>query len=219
MKIQKLKSESPSKSKDLRGLAGNNSARKGESVFSVSGVTPSFVNVIRRACSFEVPTLALEDIYFVKNTSALYDEILSHRLGLIPLTTDLKSYITQESCNCKGEGCAKCTVKLTLKVAGPVTVKAKDLKSTDPVIKPVYPEMLIVELLEGQEIELEAIAILGKGKEHVKWSAGHSFYRKEEGKDDQFVFTIEPWGQLSTSNMLKAAVKVLTQKVKDLRIK
>jgi DNA-directed RNA polymerase subunit D len=146
--------------------------------FVISDTTPSFVNALRRACSFETPILAIEDVYFTQNSSALYDEIVSHRLGLIPLKTDLKTYGLQENCKCKSEGCARCQVKLSLKAKGPAMVLAKDLKSTDPQIKPVFPETPIVELLEGQEIEFEAIAILGSGKEHVKWSAGHTFYQR-----------------------------------------
>jgi DNA-directed RNA polymerase subunit D len=161
MKIQQLKSDFKDVTK-----------------FVIDDTYASFVNVLRRACTFEVPVLAMEDIYFVKNSSALYDEIVAHRLGLVPLKTDLKSYNLREGCSCKGEGCAKCQVKVTINITGPCIVKAKDLAVQDPAIKPVFPEMIIVELLAGQELEFEAIAILGKGKEHAKWSAGHSFYQK-----------------------------------------
>jgi DNA-directed RNA polymerase subunit D len=161
MKIQKIKSDS-----------------KGVTRFIVDDTNAAFMNALRRACTFEVPVLAIEDVYFVKNSSALYDEILAHRLGLVPLKTDLKSYIMTENCKCKGEGCARCQVKITLKIAGPCMVRAKDFKIQDSAIKPIFPEMPIVELLEGHEIEFEAIATLGKGKEHAKWSAGHSYYQR-----------------------------------------
>jgi len=46
-------------------------------------------------------------------------------------------------------------------------------------VVPVYPETLIVTLLEGQQLELEAIAILGIGKEHTKWSPGLVYYTNE----------------------------------------
>ncbi len=55
----------------------------------------------------EVPTMAIEDVEFRKNNSILYDEIIAHRLGLVPLKTDLKSYNLPEKCKCKGEGCAR----------------------------------------------------------------------------------------------------------------
>ena len=148
-----------------------------EIVFVVDKATPQFLNALRRAAMFEVPALAIEDVYFTKNSSALYDEVVAHRLGLVPLKTDLKSYDLPEECTCKGKLCAKCSVKITLKAKGPSTVYAGDLKFKDPSIKPIYPQMPIVQLLENQEIDFEAIAVLGKGKTHTKWSPCHVYYR------------------------------------------
>jgi DNA-directed RNA polymerase subunit D len=150
---------------------------KDDTQLVIEGTTISFVNALRRACTFEAPVLAMEDIYLSKNSSALYDEMIANRLGLIPLKTDVKSYTLPAECKCKGEGCARCQVKLTLKIKGPCMVYARDLKTSDPAVKPVFPDMPIVELIDHQELEFEAIAVLGKGKEHAKWSAGHSFYR------------------------------------------
>jgi DNA-directed RNA polymerase subunit D len=145
-------------------------------LFLVEKFPTAYVNTLRRMIIEEVPTMAIEDVEFFANDSVLYDEMIAHRLGLIPLTTDLKTYNLPEECSCKGAGCAKCQVKLTLKVKGPKTVYASDLKTTDPKIKPVYPGMIIVKLLEGQELELEATAQIGKGKEHMKWAPGHAYY-------------------------------------------
>ena len=148
-----------------------------EVVFVVEGIGPALANAIRRTSMFEVPTLAIEDIYFSKNSSVLYDEIVAHRLGLIPLKTDLKSYNLPAECTCKGKLCAKCSVKGVLKAKGPVTVYAEDLKFKDPSVKSIYGKIPIVKLLEGQDIELEFTATLGQGKEHTKWSACHAYYR------------------------------------------
>lgn len=147
-----------------------------ETTFVADSVGPSFLNAIRRAASFEVPTLAIEDVYFAKNSSVLYDEMVAHRLGLIPLKTDLKSYDLPAECSCKGKLCAKCSVKGTLKAKGPTAVYAEDLKFKDPAVKVIYPKTLIVELIEGQEIQLEFVAVLGKGAEHTKWSPCHAYY-------------------------------------------
>ncbi|MBW2991962.1 DNA-directed RNA polymerase subunit D [Candidatus Woesearchaeota archaeon] len=145
--------------------------------FMLKDVTTAFANALRRSAVDEVPVMAVEDVEFSKNNSILYDEMIAHRLGLIPLTTDLKSYNLPEKCTCKGAGCAKCQLKASLKARSAGIVLSKDLKTKDPKVKPVFPDMPVVKLLKGQDLELTAIATLGKGKIHAKWSPGICTYR------------------------------------------
>ncbi len=147
--------------------------------FVLKGADSAFANSLRRSVLRDVPTMAIEDLEIRKNNSILYDEMIAHRIGLIPLTTDLKGYNISEDCKCKGEGCASCQVKLTLKVEGPATVYASDFKSKDPKIKPVFPGMQITKLLKGQKLEIEATAVLGTGKQHSKWAPGHIYYKNK----------------------------------------
>ncbi|MFH2028781.1 MAG: DNA-directed RNA polymerase subunit D [Nanoarchaeota archaeon] len=146
--------------------------------FILKDSTPAYANTLRRLISEEVPVMAIEDIEFKKNSSILYDEIIAHRLGLIPLTTDLKSYNIPEKCKCEGKGCARCQLNITLKTKEGGVVYASQLKSKDPAIKPVYPKTPIVNLLKGQSLELEATAQLGQGKVHTKWSPGLVHYKQ-----------------------------------------
>ena len=118
-----------------------------------------FANAIRRAILEEVPTMAIENVEVKDNSSAFYDEIIAHRLGLIPLKTDLKSYTLPAICSCKKKGCAKCQLKMILSIKGPCTVYAGDIKSKDPKINPVYPKMPIVKLIKGQKLDLEMTAV------------------------------------------------------------
>lgn len=148
-------------------------------VFKLDGVTPAYANTLRRLMLGEVPTMAIEDVTFVKNDSVLYDEILAHRLGLVVLKTDLDSYKMGSVCSCKGAGCPQCQLKLSLNVEGPATVYAKDLISKDPNVVPVFGDTILVKLLEGQKLELEATAILGIGKEHSKWNPGLVWYSND----------------------------------------
>ena len=144
--------------------------------FLLKKTSPAYSNALRRIMLTEVPVMAIEDVEIKKNSSALYDEVLSHRLGLIPLTTDLKSYELPKSPEDIEEWKAKCTLTLTLKEKGPKTVYASDLKTSDPKVKPVFPKTPIVILLKNQEVELLAVAVMGKGKDHAKWSPGHIWY-------------------------------------------
>jgi DNA-directed RNA polymerase subunit D len=143
--------------------------------FIVRGAHPSFANALRRTMMSEVPVMAIEDVVIVENSSILYDEIIAHRLGLIPLTTDLKSYSLPEECDCGSEmGCSKCRASFTLEAEaedGVRTVYSKDLVPQDPKIKPVSGEIPIAKLGPKQRLKLEAYARLGRGLEHAKWQA------------------------------------------------
>jgi DNA-directed RNA polymerase subunit D len=161
---------------EVRVLENNKDAKKLS--FIIKDSSAAFVNTLRRIMNEEVPTMAIEEVEFKKNNSILYDEMVAHRLGLLPLKTDLKSYNLPEKCKCEGKGCARCTLKLTLKASkGSGVIYASELKSKDPAIKPVYPKMPIVKLLKGQSLELEATAVLGKGKVHSKWSPCLAYYK------------------------------------------
>ncbi|RDA92864.1 hypothetical protein CP533_2856 [Ophiocordyceps camponoti-saundersi (nom. inval.)] len=54
--------------------------------FSLIGVDASLANAFRRILVAEIPTLAIENVYIENNTSVIQDEVLAHRLGLIPFT-------------------------------------------------------------------------------------------------------------------------------------
>lgn len=140
--------------------------------FILEDVDVAFANSLRRIIIAEVPTMAIDDVIIIENSSPLFDEIIAHRLGLIPLKTDLDTYVLPEKCQCGGEGCANCQVALTLEVEatdGPMTVYSGHLKSQDPKIVPVSEKIPIVKLAKGQKLVLEAYARLGRGKEHAKW--------------------------------------------------
>jgi DNA-directed RNA polymerase subunit D len=139
--------------------------------FTISGVSTSFANMFRRAMVSEVPTLAIEDVRIYDNTSVLFDEMLTHRLGLIPLRTDLKVYKPRGECACEGAGCSACTATYTLSVEGPKTVYSSDLIPQDPDAAPAEEMVPIIDLAEDQKIVLEAQATVGTGKEHAKWQA------------------------------------------------
>ena len=147
-----------------------------ELIFLLKDSDPSFVNTLRRTILSDVPTLAIRTITFTKNTSALFDEVLAHRIGLIPFIADLKTYNFKDDCKCKGKGCGVCQVYFTLKAEGPITIHAEDIKCKDGNIKSVYGKIPVVQLLKSQELEFEALAGLGAGKEHTKFSPAHAYY-------------------------------------------
>jgi DNA-directed RNA polymerase subunit D len=141
--------------------------------FIVRGVNVPFVNALRRIMLTEVPSMAIDEIVILENSSILHDEILAHRMGFIPLKTDLDSYNYPDECECESElGCNLCRTNLTLDAEATdksVTVYSGDLKSENPDITPVSNKIPIVKLAPEQRLNLEAYARLGKGKDHAKW--------------------------------------------------
>ncbi len=120
----------------------------------------SLANAIRRSIS-EVPTLVIDEVEIFKNDSALFDEMLAHRLGLIPLKTE-KSTTSK----------TKIDFKLTKK--GPCTVYSGDLKGSADM---PFEKIPITILNENHKLELIATARLGIGREHAKHIPGLCFYR------------------------------------------
>jgi DNA-directed RNA polymerase subunit D len=143
--------------------------------FLLEGSNPSMANTLRRVMKSEIPTMSIEFVDFEENTSGMFDELVAHRLGLIPLTFDQKSYNTKEDCKCGGKGCSRCEVALVLEKTGPCIVKAGDMKTTDEGVFPADRD--IIELLDGQRLKFEAIAQLGFGREHIKWQAANVGYK------------------------------------------
>ena len=160
--------------------------------FLLTGSEPAIANALRRTVLAEVPVMAIEDLVIYENTSPLFDEYLAHRLGLVPLTTDLKSYKLPG--DCCGGNCSSCSATLSIDESGPKMVYSSSLKTTDPKIKPVSGKIPVVELTEGQRLRLEARAVLGKGEDHVKWQAGSASYK--------FMPRIETKGKLENAKEL-----------------
>ncbi|KAK1948557.1 DNA-directed RNA polymerases II [Phytophthora citrophthora] len=158
--------------------------------FELSETDASVANAIRRVMISEVPTLAIDLVSIEVNTSVMTDEFLAHRLGMIPLNFDgglenfRQRFVYSQDCDCD-ENCPNCSVEFTLDVTadnGVLSVTSEALKSSDPYIRPVNfsseeelnntqdTGVIIAKLGPGQRLRLSAIAKLGIGKEHAKWS-------------------------------------------------
>jgi DNA-directed RNA polymerase subunit D len=140
-----------------------------EMIFIVRDAEVPFMNAIRRCAMVNVPKIAIEDVNIIKNDSAMFNEVLAHRLGLTPLVSDLDAL---EGLSLpEDDDWEEFTngIMFHLNEEGPKTVYSKDLISSDSKIKPVYDTIPLVKLKEGEEIIIEASAKVGYGKEHAKW--------------------------------------------------
>ncbi len=183
--------------------------------FELKDASPAYANALRRTIMREVPVMAIKEVDIYENTSSLFPEYIAHRLGMIPLTTDLTAYVLPE--NCCGGNCSKCSTILTLDVEGPKTVYSKDLKPTDENVTPAYENIPIIKLIEGQRLRLEAKAVLGRSKDHARWQSCHVSYNTTNGKD--YKFELESYGNLPAKKILEKAVKILETGVKEIKAK
>jgi len=186
--------------------------------FRLSGVSTTFANALRRTIISEVETLAIEDVIFTENSSALYDEILALRLGLVPLTTP-EGFVRKDECDCKGAGCHKCTVILTIQKDAQGRVYSGDMKSDHKEVKPAFDKIPLTLLGESQKIDVECAAILGKGKDHAKFQPALCIYEEDEKKKDSFIFYIESFGQKKVADIVKEAATIIENKAKELESK
>jgi DNA-directed RNA polymerase subunit D len=144
-------------------------------VLVVEGISVEMINALRRIILTEIPVMAIDEVIILKNDSPLYDEIIAHRLGMIPLKTDLEVYKLPWECECSGYGCPMCQVSLTCEITNatntPLIIYSGDLKSNDPKIIPVDPNIPIVKIDKNNKVIIEAYAVLGRAKDHAKWQA------------------------------------------------
>jgi DNA-directed RNA polymerase subunit D len=189
----------------------------------------ALANAIRRNVNF-IPILAIDSLEISKNDSALYDEIISNRMGLVPLKNE--NIKPASECDCgKEEGCSKCSIKLKLSTQGPGIVYSDQLS---PKGSAVY-KMPITILNKEQELEFVAIAKSKTGIEHAKFSPGIIYYRysddldKEEdesfkelvdeskkNQNKKLNIIIESWGQISAKEIFIQSIEKLNKGLKEL---
>lgn len=154
--------------------------------FVISDVDYSFVNALRRTLITDVPKMAIEEVEIhlgaisdengktYESTTPLFDEIIAHRLGLVPIPTDLELMTYKDECTCGGEGCVNCSIMYSLNKRGPCTVYSGDIEPLgDDKLKPRDDKIPLLKLTKDEGILIYATAILGTGRTHAKWQVAH----------------------------------------------
>ena len=163
--------------------------------FYLLNVDLSFANALRRIILAEIPTMAIDIVNIKSNTSPLFDEFISHRLGLIPIeSSEAVKYEFSRSCSCK-DFCTSCSVEFVLKVKcekneGTLEVTTDHIIALDktcrvvPVTYPGEDPILICKLKKNQELDMHLIAKKGIAKEHSKWSPVSTVIMQQEAEID-----------------------------------
>lgn len=168
--------------------------------FDLIGCDPTIANAIRRILISDVPTMAIEKVYMYQNTSIMQDEVLAHRLGLIPLRADPRLFNWKDK-DAPDEGTEHDTLEFSLSVRcrrNPIASEPGELPYKDHHVYtkhiqwipkgtqedrlvspgPVEDDILINKMRPGHEMDLKMYAVKGIGRDHAKFSpVATAFYR------------------------------------------
>ena len=177
----------------------------------LQGIPLQYANALRRICLNGIPIFAIDTIDVLENSSILADEGIAHRLGLIPLKTELSAIESNSESD---------KIMLTLDSGESDetrTIFSDELKSQDSIIKPVSGKIPIITLAPNQRIRIEASARLGRGTEHAKWNSSNIATLTETTKDDERVLTVETTGSMEPKHIILAGINELTNRLEKFK--
>ena len=175
----------------------------------LKGVSLQYANALRRICLNGVPIFAVDTVDIIENSSIIADEDITHRLGLIPLKTELSRFDESDS-----------RVILVLDsgdIQAPRTVTSAELSSNDQVVKPISDKIPIAYLAPGQRIRIEAHARLGRGTEHAKWNSSNISVLTNTDKDDEHILTVETTGSLEPKQIILSGIEELSKRLVEFK--
>jgi len=176
----------------------------------LKGVTLQYANALRRICLNGVPIYAIDTVDIIENSSVLADEGITHRLGLIPLKTDLSRSDESDS-----------RIMLTLDSGDDTEtgriVTSAELSSDDKVVKPSSDQIPIIHLAPGQKLKFEAYARLGRGTEHAKWNSSNIAVLLDTKKEDEHILTVETTGALKPREIILGGISELAKRLEEFK--
>lgn len=187
----------------------------------LKGIPLQYANALRRICLNGIPVFAIDTVDIIENSSVLPDEGLAHRLGLIPIKTDLSRFNEPSKCDCQSEaGCSNCKVMFVLDSGDSDvtrTILSSELTSEDESVKSTSDKIPIVQLAAGQRIKVECYARLGRGTEHAKWNSANISVLTETDKENERILTVESTGALKPEQIILAGVDELSNRLSEFK--
>jgi DNA-directed RNA polymerase subunit L len=177
-------------SPEVEGLPDPDGKAPARADFHIVGVPLCVVNALRRALFSDVKTAAIPfdptgslqerdaGIKFHVNTSVMHNEMLGHRIALVPLGFDEAQLATFDPAKYKFVLHVKNTGEEAVAVT---TADFKVLNEADAAMPQAFRDavfppspvtgdhVLLMRLRPGEELHLEARARLGRGRENARW--------------------------------------------------
>jgi len=174
-------------------------------IFSVKGIDNIMANSLRRTMIADIPTVAIDRVEFYENTTVLHDEIIAHRLGLIPVSGNDGDRVEFDMIATKME-----------------TWYSDDMgfnSDAGPECKVVIPGIPIVKAAPGQKLKFVAHLTTGTGFDHAKWSPVSTCSFKETGTGgSEYTFTIVSVGVMPPMEIAKTGFRILKEKLVSCKI-
>lgn len=166
---------------------------KEELEFDMVGIDAAIANAFRRILLAELPTMAIEKVHIYNNTSIIQDEVLAHRLGLVPIAADPRVFEYRQA-GANDAGTEEDTLEFRLKVRCTKNPAVRETSDPDQMYRdhrvttkclewiprgnqanlgafgPVHDNILLAKLRAGQELDLRLFCVKGIGKDHAKFS-------------------------------------------------
>ena len=171
----------------------------------LKGIPLQHANALRRICLNGVPIFAIDTVDVIENSSVLADEGIAHRLGMIPLHSDLSKIDESDS-----------RVALVLdsgETETSRTVTSAELISQDDIVKPISDKIPIIELAPGQKLKIESYAKIGRGTEHAKWNSANISVLVNSDKNDEYILTVETTGALEPQKIILSGIDELAKRL------
>jgi DNA-directed RNA polymerase alpha subunit len=149
-----------------------------ECTIRIEDTNPAFVNSLRRIIIAEIETVAVELVEITVNDSPICDEMLAHRIGLIPLVSSNIHLMSPSECTCASGQCSQCTVTFEINYTNteltPQSIYSKHLQPVSEFAhqyKPCFDDILITKINPNSSLKLKAYAQKGTGSDHTKFNA------------------------------------------------
>ncbi len=169
--------------------------------FALKDARNGEANALRRAAMGHVRCFAIDKVTFYENSSAMFDEYIAHRIGMVPIKTPGKGYSETDE------------ILFSLDATGPVTVYSKELASADKEVGVANGNIPIMKLAAEQRLRLEGKAVMGIGATHSKFQPGLVTF--EEAGENAFNFTVESFGQMKPLEIVSRALDALKDELKE----
>lgn len=176
-----------------------------------------WANVVRRIMMNKIRALAITNVTFRRNISAFPDEILAHRISMIPVR--YKNGVVPKH----NQGGVSFSLQVFIPEDAPSSVtriSSSQMEVTVPDVTLAFSSkesdgFTIAKLAPKQCLDLVCAASVGQGMSHARFSVVTSVGFKKV--DNDYHLTVEMAGQMKPSVVVDAAMQTLAEILNSLR--